>query len=241
MRLITADGEQVGIVPIEDALKRAQEANLDLVEVAPLAKPPVCKIIDYGKVVFDQRQKQKAQKKKQHQVAIKEIKMKLKIDKHDYETKIRQAIKFVEHGDKVKFTIVFRGREITHQELGRELSDRVLEDVKEIAELEGLVSRAGRLHSFLVMRRKDYKPKAEARKSASAKAPDEGKTLGDMVQAAMKESQPGEPAAQDPPAETQDADIKDQVPAPQGAKANEEREEVTESLTQGEEGILLPE
>ena len=241
VRLITAEGEQLGIVPIEEALKRAKEATLDLVEVAPLAKPPVCKIIDYGKVLFDQRQKMKAQKKKQHQVAIKEIKLKLKIDKHDYETKVRQAIKFIEHGDKVKFTIVFRGREVTHQELGRELSDRVLEDVKGIAELEGLISRAGRLHSFLVMRRKDYKSKTDAKKSSAAAAAAEGGTLGEMVKTAMQEGQPEDPADPDSPAETDDeyeeAEDGDEDPG----EDDPEDEEGEESLTHGEEGAILPE
>lgn len=151
----------MGIRPLEEALRLAQEANLDLVEVAPNAKPPVCKIVDHGKVLFDQRRRMKAQKKKQHQSVVKEVKMKLKIDKHDYWTKLKRAMKFLKQGDKVKFSLMFRGREVTHQEIGRELTSRILEDMSVIGELEGMVSRSGRLHTFLVSRRKDYKADAE--------------------------------------------------------------------------------
>lgn len=157
VRLISADGEQLGIVSLEDALRKAQDLHLDLVEVAPMAKPPVCKIIDYGKVIFDSRQRKKAQKRKQRQMEIKEVKMKLKIDTHDYETKLRRAVKFLKDGDKVKFTIIFRGREVTHQEIGRALEDRIVEDLSQIAEVEGMMNRTGRFHSFLMARRKDYK------------------------------------------------------------------------------------
>jgi len=149
----------LGIKPLEEALRLAAEANLDLVEVAPMAKPPVCKIVDHGKVLFDQRQRMKSQKKKQHQMVIKEIKLRLKIDRHDYETKLKRARQFLEHGDKVKFTIMFRGREVAHQEIGRELATRIQEDIKEIGEVEGGIARMGKMHSFLVARRKDYKPK----------------------------------------------------------------------------------
>jgi translation initiation factor IF-3 len=171
VRLITADGEQLGIKPIEEALRLAQESNLDLVEVAPMAKPPVCKIVDQGKVLFDARQRLKSQKKKQHIMVIKEIKVRLKIDKHDYETKLKRAVEFLEHGDKVKFTIMFRGREVAHLEIGRELVARIQEDLKLIGEIEGGVARMGKIHSFLVARRKDYKPKPKPVEPGKAKEP----------------------------------------------------------------------
>lgn len=161
VRLVTSDGNQAGVVPLEEALRQAQVADLDLVEVAPMADPPVCKILDHGKVLFDQRRRQKLQKKKQHQSVVKEVKLKLKIDKHDYWTKLKRARKFLIQGDKVKFTILFRGREVTHQEIGRNLTSRILEDMSDMGELEGMVSRSGRMHTFMVSRRKDYHPPVE--------------------------------------------------------------------------------
>lgn len=158
VRLIDQDGNQLGIVACDEALGKARQAGLDLVEVAPNAKPPVCKIVDHGKLLFDQRRRQRQQKKKQHLTVVKEVKMRLKIDKHDYETKVKRARKFLEQGDKVKFTILFRGREVTHQEIGRELCQRVQEDLADIAEVEGGVSRMGKVHSFMMARRKDWKP-----------------------------------------------------------------------------------
>ena len=234
VRLIKADGEQVGIVPIEQALKMAGEASLDLVEVAPMAKPPVCKIIDQGKVLFDQRLRQRAQKKKQHVTEVKEIKMKLKIDKHDYETKIRLAKKFLEHSDKAKFSILFRGREITHQDIGRELSDRVLADMKEIGELEGQVSRTGRLHTFLVARRKDYKPKAaDKKKERGGVAEGEAAPLAGAA-TAMADGSDGSDGSTPAPQAEQDTPPK-AVAAPPRPGLGE-----LEILAGGEEAAILP-
>lgn len=143
-------------------MRQAKSADLDLVEVAPTAKPPVCKIVDYGKVLFDQRRRMKQQKKKQHRTVVKEVKIRLKIAKHDYETKLNNARRFLGQGDKVKFTILFRAREVTHQDIGRELSERILQDMSDMAELEGQVSRVGKIHTFLMSRRKDYRPPREA-------------------------------------------------------------------------------
>jgi len=144
VRLIDADGKQLGIVPIEEAQRIALEQDLDLVEVAPQASPPVCKVMDYGKYCYEQEQKLKAARKKQSIVVVKEMKMRPKIDIHDYETKKKHVLRFLSHGDKVKVTIMFRGREMTHTDLGGNLLARLAEDLSEIATVEARPKLDGR-------------------------------------------------------------------------------------------------
>ena len=136
VRLIGADGANVGVVPIRQAIIMAEEANLDLVEISPDAKPPVCKILDYGKFKFQEQKKAAEARKKQKVIEIKEIKMRPMIDDHDYDVKMRAIKRFFEEGDKVKITLRFRGREMAHQELGQQLLDRVKKDTVEIAKVE---------------------------------------------------------------------------------------------------------
>jgi translation initiation factor IF-3 len=136
VRLIGADGQNVGVVPVRQALMMAEEANLDLVEISPDAKPPVCKILDYGKFKFQEQKKAAEARKKQKVIEIKEIKMRPMIDDHDYDVKMRAIRRFFEEGDKVKVTLRFRGREMAHQELGQQLLDRVKKDTTEIAKVE---------------------------------------------------------------------------------------------------------
>jgi len=136
VRLIGADGENVGVVPIRQAIMMAEEANLDLVEISPDAKPPVCKILDYGKFKFQEQKKAAEARKKQKVIEIKEIKMRPMIDDHDYDVKMKAIKRFFEEGDKVKITLRFRGREMAHQELGQQLLDRVKKDTVEIAKVE---------------------------------------------------------------------------------------------------------
>jgi translation initiation factor IF-3 len=136
VRLIGADGANVGVVPIRQAIMMAEEANLDLVEISPDAKPPVCKILDYGKFKFQEQKKAAEARKKQKVIEIKEIKMRPMIDDHDYDVKMRAIKRFFEEGDKVKITLRFRGREMAHQELGQQLLDRVKKDTLEIAKVE---------------------------------------------------------------------------------------------------------
>ena len=136
VRLIGADGQNVGVVPIRQAMMMAEEANLDLVEISPDAKPPVCKILDYGKFKFQEQKKAAEARKKQKVIEIKEIKMRPMIDDHDYDVKMRAIKRFFEEGDKVKITLRFRGREMAHQELGQQLLDRVKKDTLEIAKVE---------------------------------------------------------------------------------------------------------
>jgi translation initiation factor IF-3 len=150
VRLIGADGEQVGVVQTEEALQRAQSEDLDLVEVAPEAKPPVARLLDYSKYKYEQEQKAKAARKHQQQVNIREIKLRPKIADHDYETKKGHVIRFLRNHDKVKVTIMFRGREQAHPERGRALLQRLFGDVEELATIESEPLQEGRNMSMLL-------------------------------------------------------------------------------------------
>lgn len=134
--LINAEGEKIGAVPLQTALDNAAEAGLDLVEVSPGGKPPVCKILDYGKYKYQEQKKRNEAKKKQKTVDVKEIKMRPNIDTHDYQVKVRAMQRFFGEGDKVKVTLRFRGREMAHQDLGMKLLRRVQEEMDEIAKIE---------------------------------------------------------------------------------------------------------
>ena len=136
VRLIGEDGEQLGIMSSREAMKLAAEANLDLVKIAPTAKPPVCKIIDYGKYRFEQTKREKEARKNQRVVEIKEIRLSLNIDTHDFETKVGHATRFLKEGNKVKVSIRFRGREMGHPEQGHEIMRRFAEALSEIANVE---------------------------------------------------------------------------------------------------------
>ena len=150
VRLIDADNKQVGIVDIQEALKISQTSQLDLVEIAPLAKPPVCKVMDYGKYLYELQKKEKENKKKQHTVDVKEIRLRPITDNHDLNTKLRHARGFLEKRNKVKFTVMFRGREMAYQEMGRNMLSKVIESLEDIAKPEGLIKMEGR-RMFLIM------------------------------------------------------------------------------------------
>ena len=144
VRLVDADGSQIGVVPVEDALKLAVERGLDLVEVAATARPPVVKIMDFGKFKFEQAKAARAAKKKQHVIHVKEVKYRPGIDDHDFDFKTRHARRFLEEGNKVKLTMMFRGRQVTHPELGRNVLYRVLEEVSDVAKVEAEPRLEGR-------------------------------------------------------------------------------------------------
>jgi translation initiation factor IF-3 len=150
VRLVGADGEQVGVVQIEEALQRAQAEDLDLVEVAPEAKPPVARLLDYSKYKYEQEQKAKAARKHQQQVNIREIKLRPKIADHDYETKKGHVERFLRNRDKVKVTIMFRGREQAHPERGRALLQRLFGDLEGLATIESEPLQEGRNMSMLL-------------------------------------------------------------------------------------------
>ncbi|NDV01658.1 translation initiation factor IF-3 [Pseudoroseicyclus sp. CLL3-39] len=144
IRLIGPEGENVGVVSPHRALAMAEEAGLDLVEISPNATPPVCKIMDFGKFKYETQKKEAEAKKKQKIIEIKEVKFRPNTDVHDYEVKMRNVVKFLENGDKVKVTLRFRGREMAHQELGRDLLQRVAEDTKELGKVENMPKMEGR-------------------------------------------------------------------------------------------------
>ncbi|MCG8516552.1 MULTISPECIES: translation initiation factor IF-3 [Marinobacter] len=153
VRLIDAEGEQVGIVPIEDALKRAEEASLDLVQVTD-SDPIVCKIMDYGKKIFEEKKAKAAAKKKQKQTQVKELKFRPGTEEGDYQVKLRNLIRFLEGGDRGKITIRFRGREMAHQEIGMQLMNRIEADIEELAQVEQRPKMEGRQMTMVVAPRK---------------------------------------------------------------------------------------
>jgi len=144
VRLIDADGNMIGVVPFTDAMRRAQEAGLDLVEVASTSDPPVCKILDYGKLKYEIRKKANEARKKQKIIEVKEIKLRPGIDEHDFDIKMRAMRKFLDDGDKVKVTMRFRGREMVHQDLGLKVLDRVKEQLDGVAKVEQTPKLEGR-------------------------------------------------------------------------------------------------
>ena len=150
VRLIDATGENVGVVPRDDALARAVESGLDLVEISPNADPPVCKILDFGKYKYQAQKKANEARKKQRVIEIKEIKMRPNIDDHDYEVKMRSMNRFLEEGDKVKITMRFRGREMAHTDLGMRVLERVRDDLQELSKVEQHPRVEGRQRVMLI-------------------------------------------------------------------------------------------
>lgn len=144
VRVINSDGKQLGVLPIEEALRIAQEEGLDLVEVAPNEKPPVCKIMDYGKFRYQQSKRSQEAKKKQKLIQVKEMKMRPKTEEHDYQFKVKHVRRFLEEGNKVKVTIMFRGREMDHTELGRKMLERIASDIEDISTMEQSPRQEGR-------------------------------------------------------------------------------------------------
>jgi len=144
VRVNAADGEQLGIMSLRDALDLAEQRHLDLVEIAPKAKPPVCRIMDYGKYLYEQQKREKEAKKRQRVIDVKEVKLRIRIEEHDFDVKTKNAIRFLQGGDKVKVTIMFRGRELTHPELGEDLLNKMAEKLQEFATVERKPKLEGR-------------------------------------------------------------------------------------------------
>lgn len=173
VRLIDETGEQVGVVPTEEALSRAHKARLDLVEVSPRARPPVCKIMDYGKFKYDLRKKEQAQHSRK-QAQLKELRVRPKTSDHDLGVKLKKARGFLEEGHKVLFNVFFRGRERSHTDLGRYLLQRVADDLDDIAKVERIPAMDGRRMTMMLLPR----PQTRARKKAAAEA-EKAKDAGD--------------------------------------------------------------
>jgi translation initiation factor IF-3 len=151
VRVIDSDGGQLGVLNTEDAMRRAEEKGLDLVEIVEKSQPPVCKIIDYGKYRYDQTKREKEHKKSQHQIKVKEIKMKPNIDIHDFDFKVKRSKEFIEKGNKVKVTCTFRGRELAHPEIGMALVKKVREQLKEVSMVESDPKMIGRSIIMVLM------------------------------------------------------------------------------------------
>jgi translation initiation factor IF-3 len=190
VRLIGEDGKQIGVVKTPEALAYAQDRDLDLVEVAPEARPPVCRVLDYSKYRYEQAQKQKAARKHQQQITVREIKFRPKIAQNDYDTKKGHVSRFLKHKDKVKITIMFRGREVTHPERGTALLDRLAEELSEIGVVEQSPVQDGRNMTMLLA---PSKAVLAGEKDKAADGKRENGSEGDEPEAA--ESQPNEPEA----------------------------------------------
>ena len=150
VRVVGEAGEQLGVLATPDALKRAEEAGLDLVEVAPTAVPPVCRIMDYSKYKYEQEKREKEARKKQKIVHLKEIRLSPKIGEHDYQFKVRHLTDFLKKGDKVKVTMIFRGREMAHIDLGRKILDRLSSDISGLGEIEEMPKLEGRFLNMII-------------------------------------------------------------------------------------------
>ncbi|HKN89616.1 MAG TPA: translation initiation factor IF-3 [Acidimicrobiia bacterium] len=194
VRLVGADGEQIGVKPLPEALHIAREHDLDLVEVAPNANPPVCKIMDFGKFKYEQDVRRKESRRKTSNVVIKEMKFRPKIDEHDYTTKTKHVERFLNEGSKVKITIMFRGREMAHPELGKRILDRIAEQVKDVGNVEAAPRVDGRNMLMVLAPVKKQEPKSgsKPRPPRPAETPEAGNS-GPAPEAA------GGP---EPPAET---------------------------------------
>ena len=183
VRLVGPEGEQVGIVPLERALQLAADVDLDLVEVAPLARPPVCKLMDFGKFKYEQDVRRKESRRKTTNVVIKEMKFRPKIDPHDYETKKGHVVRFLKAGDKVKVTIMFRGREQSRPELGFRLLQRLAEDVAELGTVEAAPKQDGRNMIMVIAPHRATKAAAVAAKEGRPDGSPEGATAPEPVTA----------------------------------------------------------
>jgi len=154
VRVVDSEGEQLGVITLEEALQKAEEAQMDLVEIAPQAEPPVCRIMDYGKHLFEENKKKQNAKRKQQQVHVKEVKFRPGTEEGDYQVKLRNLTRFINQGDRAKVTIWFRGREMAHQELGKRILDRVEADMEEIAKVEQYPKMEGRQMVMLLAPKK---------------------------------------------------------------------------------------
>ncbi|MFL5910452.1 MAG: translation initiation factor IF-3 [Gaiellaceae bacterium] len=216
VRLIDDEGAQVGILKTPDALKYAQDRDLDLVEVAPEARPPVCRVLDYSKYKYELAQKQKAARKHQQQITIREIKFRPKIAQNDYDTKKGHVTRFLKHKDKVKITIMFRGREVTHPERGAMLLERLAEELAELAVVEQRPIQDGRNMTMMLGPSKAVLAEGDARPAGAETAADASAAPADERPAAEARAAPAEVRAA--PAEARAA-AADERPAPAEARA----------------------
>ena len=199
VRVIGAGGEQLGVLTIEQALAKAQEEGMDLVEVSPLAKPPVCKIMDYGKFKYLEKKKQNEAKKNQVVVLLKEVKFRPRTEEHDYDVKIKKIREFLEDSNKARITVMFRGREMTHRELGSKVLQRFIEDLKDVAVIEAVPRMEGRQLFMILAPNPKMLQAQRSRAEAAAKAA--AKAEGAAAVPAAVAAPPAAPAAPAPAGE----------------------------------------
>ena len=169
--MIDDDGNMLGILPPYEAVRKAREKSLDLVEISPTAQPPVCRIMDYGKYLYQQEKKEREAKKHQKTITVKEVKFRINVDDHDYETKKNHVLRFLDEGDKVKATIFFRGREMTRTGLGRQILERLIKDVESESIVEFRPRQEGNtLHAILAPKKSDKEREKEKQKAAAARS-----------------------------------------------------------------------
>jgi translation initiation factor IF-3 len=196
VRVVGSDGGQLGVMPLEAALERARAEGLDLVEISPMASPPVCKIMDYGKFKYEEKKRASEAKKKQVVVHLKEIKLRPKTEEHDYEFKVRNVRRFLEEGDKAKVVIQFRGREITHKEQGTTILQDVIQDLKEVAVVEQAPRMEGRLMFMILAPNPKVAQRARELARQAAASPSSKKQASDTKPAASSAPSVGEQDAQ---------------------------------------------
>ncbi len=198
MRLIGPEGEQIGILPVKEALARARELGYDLVEVSPNSRPPVCRILDYGKYKYEMSKKDRAAKKKQHAFQLKEMRYRPKIDAHDFEFKTKHVREFLESGAKVKVFVMFRGRERAHTEFGREILERVAQVTNDIAQVEMEPKMEGRTMNMVLGPRNEVLKKLRADQQAKEIAEKKEKAAGTTTSTEdVSEKEPKEPVEVD--------------------------------------------
>ena len=191
--MIDDEGQQLGIMPPYEAIKKAREKNLDLVEISPTAQPPVCRIMDYGKYLYQQEKKEREAKKHQKTITVKEVKFRINVDDHDYETKKNHVLRFLDEGDKVKATIFFRGREMTRTGLGRQILERLIKDVEPHSIVEFRPRQEGNtLHAILAPKksekeREKEKQREEKHKAAAQSAPQHSSGAGRQARVVGKD------------------------------------------------------
>ena len=171
IRVIDDEGQQIGIMPPFEALKKAREKNLDLVEISPTATPPVCRIMDYGKFLYQQEKKEREAKKHQKTITVKEVKFRINVDEHDYQTKKNHVLRFLDEGDKVKATIFFRGREMTRTGLGREILERLIKDVDQKGIVEFRPRQEGNTLHLILAPKKDVAQKPQQKAAPPVQPP----------------------------------------------------------------------
>ena len=200
VRVIGPEGEQLGVLPVEQALSRAQELGMDLVEVSPMAKPPVCKIMDYGKFKYLEKKKQNEAKKKQVVVQLKEVKLRPRTEEHDYDVKLKKVREFLEEANKARITVMFRGREMSHKELGQKVLQRVIEDLREMAVIEAAPRVEGRqMFMILAPNPRMLQAQRDRARAAQAAAPPPSPSAPAPAPAAPPPSAAPAPAPLSPP------------------------------------------